>query len=73
MTTTLKIKYADKDVLKNDPKTVNIVYYAEETNKLFGLAYHMNNAEDRAYVKKLMEVLNAATLHDMVNKDVRTA
>lgn len=73
MTTTLKIKYADRDILENDPKTVNIVYYAEETNTLFGMAYHMDDPADRAYVKKLMEVLNATTFHDMVDRNLKSA
>lgn len=73
MTTTLKIKYAAIDILENDPTTVNIVYYSQETNKLFGMAYHMKDSEDRAFVKKLMEVMNVATFQDMVDKDVRTA
>lgn len=72
-TITLKIRYAERDILQNNPRVVNIVYYVEETGVLFGFAYHMDNPEDRAFIKKLMEVLNAATLHDMVDRDIQAA
>lgn len=73
MTVTLRIRYADKDILKNDNNIVNIVYYAVETATLFGMAYHMDDPADRAFVKKLMEVLDVATFRDMVDKDLKTA
>jgi len=70
MIETVKIRYAEKDILKNDERTVNIVYYVEETGNRFGLAYHMYNSEDLSFMKKLLMHLNVTNFGDMINRDI---